>query len=62
MEATNLNLDSHLAMELLQWKIKWTQSESVHKTFQWWKKFINESKDGLKHCTEEIEEYLKGRR
>lgn len=60
MEATNLNLDSRLAMESLQWKIKWTQTESVHKTFQWWKKFIHEPKEVLKHCTEEIEEYLKG--
>lgn len=59
MEATNLNLDSNLAKELLKWKTEWTQSESVHKTFQWWKKFTEEPKKVLNHCNEEIEEYLK---
>jgi len=54
-EATELELDSSFARELLNWKPVWSQKESVTATLEWWKKLIIEKQDPFDLCHTDIE-------
>lgn len=55
VEAENLDLNSNLAWEMLNWKPLWTQEEAIIATFEWWKSvFFNQAKP-LELCKKEIE-------
>ena len=54
-EATELELDSSFAKELLNWKPIWSQKESVTATLEWWKNLIIEKQDPFNLCRSDIE-------
>lgn len=55
VEAENLDLNSNLARETLNWEPLWTQEEAIVATFEWWKSvFLNQAKP-LELCKKEIE-------
>jgi hypothetical protein len=55
VEAENLDLNSNLAREKLNWEPLWTQEEAIVATFEWWKSvFLNQAKP-LELCKKEIE-------
>jgi nucleoside-diphosphate-sugar epimerase len=58
IEAENLNLNSSKALDLIGWKPKWSQIESVNKTFLWWEKYKFMPKNVKEICNQEIEIYL----
>lgn len=57
-ESKYLDLDSSLAKDVLNWTPAWNQEESVIKTFEWWKKVLNEEMTPEKACRSDVAEFL----
>jgi len=55
VEAENLDLNSNLAREKLNWNSLWTQEESIVVTFEWWKAVLMNQAKPLELCKKEIE-------
>ena len=58
-EASKLELDSHLATELLDWKPNWDQKSAIQTTIDWWKGFFLDGKNPEDLCKSDIEFALK---
>jgi CDP-glucose 4,6-dehydratase len=57
-EFWNLNLNSNLAKVKLGWQSKWSQEESIIRTFKWWQAYALKKQSALELCKNEIIEYL----
>lgn len=57
-EATALRLDPGLASRVLGWSMKWSQSEAVSSTINWWDSVLNKGIDPRQVCMAEIEKIL----
>ena len=60
MEATNLQLDSAFAKELLGWRPLWSQKDAVIATIQWWNHVLSKTKTAEEASLFDINEALKG--
>lgn len=60
LESGLLDLDSSLARTRLGWKPKWTQEESIHLTFLWWKSVLTGAHSAAEACNKDIAELLAG--
>ena len=58
VEAVNLQLDSSLSKEVLNWESKWNSLESIEVTFKWWKEFLEEGADPASLCRRDIGTYF----
>jgi CDP-glucose 4,6-dehydratase len=58
IEAINLQLDSSLSKEVLNWKSKWNSLESIEITFNWWKEFLEKGVDPASLCKSDIRAYF----
>jgi CDP-glucose 4,6-dehydratase len=58
-EFSNLNLDSNLAKTALSWETKWSQEDSIIRTFRWWQSYLSKEHTAEELCTKEIEDFLK---
>lgn len=54
-EAKLLDLDSSKARETLNWKNKWTQTESVKSTINWWKSVLSKELSAAEACSRDLE-------
>jgi CDP-glucose 4,6-dehydratase len=61
LESKNLDINSNLANNYLNWQPKWSQYESINKTFSWWKKYLNDQANPRDLCLEDIWSYLNQR-
>lgn len=59
LEASKLELDSLLAMQLLDWKPAWDQKRAIQTTIDWWKGFFIEEENPYDLCRRDIEFALK---
>ena len=59
LEASKLELDSLLAMQLLDWKPAWDQKSAIQTTIDWWKGFFIEEENPDDLCRRDIEFALK---
>jgi CDP-glucose 4,6-dehydratase len=59
VESTELNLDSNLAANLLGWRPRYSQEESVLSTVKWWKDFLNNEVSAEELCRRDIAIFLK---
>lgn len=57
-ESLVLQLDSTKARQILNWKPKWSQQESVLKTVSWWNLVLNQGLDPLDACKIDLGEFL----
>ncbi|MBC7463009.1 MAG: CDP-glucose 4,6-dehydratase [Actinobacteria bacterium] len=57
-EAVSLQLDSNRAHTLLGWDMKWSQSEAVTATIDWWDKVLNNGMHPHEACIQDIESAL----
>lgn len=55
VETENLDLNSNLAREKLNWNSLWTQEEAIVATFEWWKAVLMNQAKPLELCKKEIE-------
>jgi CDP-glucose 4,6-dehydratase len=58
LEADNLQLNSRLASELLEWRCKWKSEDAIRITFEWWKTFLDSSADPATLCLGDINNYF----
>ncbi|MEK3704943.1 CDP-glucose 4,6-dehydratase [Paenibacillus sp. FSL R7-0198] len=56
-EATYLKIDSMKARTILKWKQKWTITEAVEKTTDWYKNFLNEGGNVATYTDTQISDY-----
>lgn len=54
LESIRLDLDSNLAQTTISWIPKWSQVESIQRTFSWWRDVLIGGKDPLKVCQSDI--------
>ncbi len=54
LESIRLDLDSNLAKATISWIPKWSQIESIQRTFSWWKDVLVGGKDPLRVCQSDI--------
>jgi CDP-glucose 4,6-dehydratase len=57
-EFWNLNLNSKLAKLGLGWESKWSQEESIIRTFKWWQAYVFKKQSAQELCKNEIIEFL----
>jgi CDP-glucose 4,6-dehydratase len=57
-EFWNLNLNSNLARIGLGWESKWSQEESIIRTFNWWQAYVLKEQSAQDLCKKEIQEFL----
>jgi CDP-glucose 4,6-dehydratase len=57
-EANILELDSSLAMEILNWSPRWKQEEAVRRTLSWWKNVISGQYSPEEASEEDIQKFL----
>lgn len=53
-EARVLQLDSTKAKEILNWKPRWSQEESIIATIEWWDKVLNKGISPIEACQADI--------
>lgn len=58
IESTFLSLDSQQARKELDWVPRWSQCESINRTFEWWKAYLSGKLTALDCCLRDIEEFL----
>jgi CDP-glucose 4,6-dehydratase len=58
-EANELELNSDLAIELLDWKPVWSQAGAVEATIEWWKGLFHEEMNPRDLCEKDIKYALK---
>lgn len=54
LESTFLDLDSTLAKTTISWVPKWSQIDSIVRTFSWWRSVLNDGTDVLSACQSDI--------
>ena len=59
LEAESLQLDSNAARKILGWLPKWTQSEAVNCTVEWWSNYSVKMQDPIKACLSDIDKILR---
>lgn len=57
-EAEKLHISSKLSHEKLNWKPRWTSTQSILLTFEWWKDFIEAGVNPFSLCSRDIREYF----
>ena len=58
-ESKFLELNSSLAVSILNWKPNWSQQQAVMSTVKWWKKYMYEKIKPIELCASDINEILK---
>jgi CDP-glucose 4,6-dehydratase len=58
-ESKFLELNSSLAVSILNWKPNWSQQQAVISTVKWWKKYMYEKIKPIELCASDINEILK---
>ena len=58
LESVNLDLDSTLAKSELKWNPRWSQTEAIGKTADWWKKVLLHDVSANDACVLDIECFL----
>ena len=54
-EAKRLDLDSSKAREMLNWKNRWTQTEAVTSTINWWKSVLSNELSATEACSRDLD-------
>jgi len=57
-EHANLELDSTLALNILNWKPFWNQEQAIKRTFSWWQSVLDLGSDPIDTCREDIEFFI----
>jgi CDP-glucose 4,6-dehydratase len=55
LEAPSLNLDAKKAKKELNWNSRWTQADSIDKSYEWWFSVLSQSSSPLTACIRDIE-------
>ncbi len=58
IESINLDLNSTLAKEKINWRSTWSQAEAIENTAHWWKKVLLENVSAYDACLTDIEVFL----
>ena len=58
LEASSLNLDANKAKKELNWNSRWTQADSIDKSYEWWFGVLSQRLSPLTACIRDIELYL----
>lgn len=58
IESKTLDLDSSLAKKLLSWEPKFSQTEAIIRTFNWWEQVISKKISAKEACKADIEKVI----
>jgi CDP-glucose 4,6-dehydratase len=59
VESKKLQLDSNLANNLLGWRSRYSQKESIISTIKWWKSYLSSELSAQQLCEIDVADFLK---